>query len=423
MNFGKSIFNVREIFFPLFVWVFIFVIYWSFTWFFNEPINPVVYGIPLLFAICVYAGYLTSGYYNPYYNIIGIKKNRNYLILTLVGFSTVVLQFLVNIGNLGKNLSQIREEHQDNMQSGIQDTLYSFLFPLLIFAFIVVNFNNLKHKKAVNIFVLLSCFAFIPINGGRLNFLLFGTLYSSVYLFRNFHRLKKYYIKNLLKFLLIIFVMAILGSFYGILRTGKDNEQLVNYLSTIQHINNDTLFYLSGMPYNIGLVVIVFINTFYDYTGGTVYYLSIFIDEFHKIDYRTYGFYNFNFLDRLQIIDWLKTHDDIDKLYLNYDIKYNVWATFVRDFAIDFGIVGSFVVLILLTALMFHARKYLNQSHSAQVLFFLIFGFLLFSPFHSLFLVTRVYGITFFISLILFVRFKYINSNKIQRTNNNSYNL
>ncbi len=423
MNFIKAIFNIREIFFPLFLWVFIFIIYWSFSWFFNQPVNPIVYLMPVFFAFSLYVSFSITSKYLVYNEPFGVKKNRNYLIPSLIGFLTVLIQFSSNLGNLGKDLSQIREGFQENFQNGFQETLFSYLFPLILFSFIVVNFNNLKNKKVINILVLLSCIAFIPINGGRVNFLVFGSVYGAIFLFKKFESIKKSYIKSLMKFLFLFILVAILGSLYGVLRTGKDNDQLVTALSKIQHINSDVLFYLSRIPYNIGIIIIVFINTFYDYTGGNVYYLSIFIDEFHKINFRTYGFYNFNFLDRLKIIDWMKTHDEIDKLYLNYDIKYNVWASFVRDFAIDFGIVGSFVVLILLGSLMFHTRKYLNQSHSAQVLFFLIFGFLLFSPFHSLFFVTRVYGITFFISLVLFVRFKYINSNKVRRINNNSYNV
>ena len=407
MNFFKAIANIREIFFPMFLWAFMFAIYWGFSWFFNEPVTPLVYLMPVFLALAIYIAYRLQGYTN-YDKPFRLDKNKNFFIMALLGTLTVVFIFYKNLGNLGRDLADVREEHLENaINGGLEDTLYSIFFPLLIISFIVVNFNNLKYKILINCFVIFSCVAFIPINGGRINFLVFGALYGAIALFKNFESIRKKKIKNLLKFVLYFIVACVLGSFYGIARTGKDNDQIVGYLYTLKYVNKDVLIALLKVPYNAGLILILFITAFYDYTGGNVYYLGIFIDNFHKIDYRTYGFYNFIFLDRFQIIDANKAHEDIDKLYLPYDIVQNVWATAIRDFAIDFGLIGTFIAIMLLCSLMFNARKYLHRSYSAQVIFFLLFAFLLFSPFHSLFFLTRVYGITLLIAIIGFLRFKF----------------
>lgn len=409
MNFLRATLTIRELFFPLIAWAMIYVTYWSFAWFFNEPVNPLVYIMPFAFILSVYFGYCINHKYISF-NEIHLQKKVNFLLLALVGFSTVLFQLYLKRANLEMDLASIREQHQEFSQSGLQDTLYSLFFPLVIVSFIVVNFNNLKHKRLVNIVVLSSCIAFIPINGGRVNFLIFGSLYIAIYVHKNFYKIKANLFKNLLRFIAYFIATAIFGSVYGFIRTGNETVQLANYLSTLQHIDSQTLHSLSLLPYNIGFIIIAFINTFYDYTGGNVYYLSIFLDEFHKIEYRTFGFYNFNFLDRFHLIDWNKTHDDIDGLYINHDIKYNVWATFIRDFSIDFGVVGTFIVLVILSSIMFQARKYLHKSYSAQSLYFIIFAFLIFSPFHSLFFLTRAYGVAFIMCSLLFVRYKFINS-------------
>lgn len=404
MNFVKSITDVREIFYPLFFWIFIFVIYWSFSWFFIEPVDSFIYLIPIFVILSIYISFKFSTYkiYKPF----GLNKKNTFLIPSLLGFGSVIFYWLQNINNFGRDLAEVRQEHLENANVGIQDTIYSFLFPLLIYSFIVVNFNNLKYKKTINLLVIFSCVIFIPINGGRINFLVFGTLYAAIFFFNNHEKIIKKWFLNLVKFILYFIVLSFISSLYGLVRISEDNSQVLNNLYTLQYINNDVLMGLLKLPNNIGLFIIFFINIFYDYTGGIVYYLNIFLDNFYKIDYRTYGFYNFNFLDRFETINFTKSHDDIDNLYLPYDIRHNVWASFIRDFMIDFGLIGTFLVLIILSSIMFHARKYIAQSYSAQVLFFLLFAFLIFTPFHSLFYLTRVYGITFFIALFGFFRFK-----------------
>lgn len=409
MNIVRSCITIREIFFPMMSWGLIFIVYWAFSWFFNEPVDLYVYIIPIAFIFCVYLGFILNNNYITYEKIKLVKR-INFLALSIIGFSTVILQLYLNRTNLNLDLATVRENHQEFSQVGIHDTLYSLLFPLLLISFILVNFNDLKYKKFINIIVLISCIAFIPINGGRVNFLVFGALYMSIKFYKEFHFIKQSLASSIFKFMGLFLLVSVLSSVFGVLRTGKDSEQIINYLSTLQHIDNNVLNSLSTLPYNMGFIIILFINTFYDYTGGNVYYLDIFLKEFHKIDYRTFGFYNFNFLDRFKIINWNKTHDDIDNLYLNHDIKYNVWATFVRDFSIDFGIFGTFIVLTILSFIMFNSRKYITRSYSAQALFFIIFAFLLFSPFHSLFFLTRAYGVAFCICIILFFRFKLIKS-------------
>ena len=409
MNFIKAIVNIREILYPLFLWIFIFAVYWSFSWFFNEPVDIFVHLMPLFFIISVYIGYRFHTYKRYKRNKpFQLNKKINFLIPGLLGVLSTIFYCYKNIGNIGRNLAEVREEHLESHQTGIQDTIYQFFFPLLIISFIVVNFNNLKQKIIINLMVIFSCLIFIPINGGRINFLIFGSLYGAMFFFKQHDSILRNWFKNLLKYFFYFMIFAIVVSVYGILRISEDSSQIVSYLSTLQYVKNDSLMSLLQLPNNIGIFIILFITVIYDYTGGNVYYLNIFINNFHKINYRTYGFYNFNFLDRFQIIDFNKAHDDIDKLYLRYDIKQNVWATFVRDFSIDFGLFGTFLVLIIISSIMFDARKYLAKSYSAQVLFFLLFAFLLFSPFHSLFYLTRVYGITFFIALVGFFRFKYL---------------
>ncbi|GAB3930524.1 O-antigen polymerase [Larkinella terrae] len=398
----KNFIKIRELFFPLAAWAFIFVIYFSFTWLFNEPINVLTLFLPVIFLFFLYLGYITTK--KSYDNPVQIKKDFNLLIFAIIGFIPVCIYFFSSIDNLGKELAEIREEHMEQASGDFKDSIYNLLFPLLIFSFIICNFNNLKYKIFVNILTILSCLAFIPINGGRINFIIFSCLYLAIYFHKNFELIKKSYLKYFGKFTLAMLVISILGAMFTIMRTGVEGDTQVNFMSKLPHINNEALNYLGGSQF--GIILIFFINTFYDYTGGCVYYLSIFTDTSDKISYLTYGFYNFNFLDRFGVINWMKVHDDIDHLYYDYDIRYNVWATSIRDLSIDFGLVGSFLFIFFMSKLMFVSKRYLDRSKSAQLVYFMAFAFFLFSPFHSMFYLTKAYGLGFILAIILLVRYK-----------------
>jgi hypothetical protein len=404
MIFFKTILNIREVLYPLLLWILIFVIFWMFSWFYNEPVDTFVYLVPLFVIVSIYLGFKFNVYDEQ--KNFRLKKSNFFLTTALMGFFSVIYYLIKNLKNLGKDLSEVRADHLENVKIGLQDTLYSIFFPFLIISFIVANFNNLKHKNVINIFAFLSCLIFIPINGGRVNFIVFGSLYASIYLFKNHDVIIQNRIYFFLKFLALFVFTAIIGTIYGILRVSESTDKIINYLSTLNYINENALLFLLRLPNDIGIFVVLFIAVFYDYTGANVYYLHIFLNNSHKLNYLTYGFYNFNFLDRFNTINFLKVHNDIDNLYIPYDIKQNVWSTFIRDFSVDFGLLGSFFVLTLMSSLLFYSRNYISKSYSAQVLFFLLFAFLLITPFHSLFFLSRTYAIAFFLSLIGFLKFK-----------------
>lgn len=404
MNIFKSYWLVSELFLTFISWGLIIFIQLAFSWFFVEKIILLTYLLPILLLVVFYAshkscaGYIVNNYH------INLKKSINILWPSILAFATVVFIFIDYVGNFNKELSAIREVGIESSKGSYKDALYIFIFPVLILTFIVANYNDLKHKKFINILALLSCFAFIPINGGRINFLLFGILYFAINFTKDFTNFKKNIFKNILKYIGIILLVIIIVTAYSTLRTGADNQDLVNHISKFQYINSNALTSLEKVPY--GLVLIIIIITFYDYTGSNIFHLSIFVDNFDKINYHTYGFYQFNILDIFNIINFKKTHDDIDRLYLNYDINHNVWASIFRDTIVDFGYIGSYIFLFSMGIVLFKTRKYISKSYSAQILYFLTLIFFIFSPYHSFFYVTNVYGTAYLFAIILFIRFK-----------------
>jgi len=205
--------------------------------------------------------------------------------------------------------------------------------------------------------VILSCCAFIPITGGRGNFIIIGSISAGLYIFKNFEKLKRNKVKNFFKFIGLFAVGVFLGAIFSISRIGADKDVLISSFYRLQFVSNSGLKSVLSLPYGIGLTLASFIFAFYDYTGGNVYYLSIYLDNYEKIPYNTDGVYNFSVLNKFSNINWNKTHDAVDGLYLKYDIKYNVWSTSIRDFSVDFGVIGAFVFVFLLALLFFLFTK------------------------------------------------------------------
>ena len=406
MRIIKSFLSVRELFFPLISWFFIFLAFFSFSWFFNEPVNPIIYLLVLAFLLCSYLGYYFVGRYDDYSKIEIKKKLKfNVLLPAILGCIPVLIYFTSSLGNIGKNLSSIREEHfEQGVKSGIEN-VYILTFPIFIISFILANFNNLRYKWIINLLALFTCLAFIPINGGRTNFLIFINIYMAIYLFKNFDKLKKRPVSYFFKFCGLFLLMIIAFSIFSITRVGAENENMIANFNRLKFINSGALNNLAKIPNGVGVILAIFIYVFYDYTGGNVYYFSIFYDNADKLNAHTYGIYNFSLFERFTTISWADTHFKIDKLYLKSDIKYNVWATALRDLYVDFGFTGTFIFVFILSVLFFSSRKFLYQSYSAQSVFFLSFAFFLFAPFHSIFYITPIYGLAFIISIVLFFRF------------------
>jgi hypothetical protein len=422
MKIVRSFLNVSELFFPMLAWLFIFIIYFSFSWFFDESLDPWVYFIPFLFLFVLYLGYYFVGGYKTYDDSVFSKRHLNLLIPAIIGFIPVVVLLINKAGNLDKELATIREEHLNEGSNDIVESIYTYLFPLLLLSFILVNFNNLKYKVIINILAILSCFAFIPINGGRVNFLIFIAVYIGLFTFKNFKKLKENIFINFLKFIGLFFVAILLGAIFSIARLGSNSEDLVTGFYRLQFVSNSGLNFLLQLPDGIGTSLATFIYTFYDYTGGCVYYYSVFFDNAEKLNYHTYGVYNFSIFIRATDVDWNKTHERIDNLYLKSDIKYNVWAGALRDFTVDFGFIGAFVAFFMLSLLLFYSRKFLDKSYSAQLVFFLLLAFFLFAPFHSLFYIDRYYQVAFVISLLLFIRHRLISPKKLKLNEAISHN-
>lgn len=399
-----KILKINEILFTFSSWVLIFVIYFSFSWFFDEPVTYRVYLVPIGFALAIYIGYLLNSYSSNEIPYEPVQKKNYALLFSLIGFVGVVILFLMNRDNVGKDIAEIRDQHRESYKAGFADSIFTSLFPLHIIAFIIANYNNLKYKFVINIITLLSCIAFIPINGGRVFILVFGCIYATIFLMKNFEKVRQRIFVFFLRVILIFILFSFLGAAFTILRIGAESTNIFNSISQYKFVNYSAAKNLTQIPNNVGIGLVMIIFSFYDYTGGCVFYLDIFLREMDKIETWTYGLYNFNYFDKFGLIDFMKVHDSIDKLYTNYDVQYNVWAGFVRDFYADFRLTGTFIFVVILSRLMFNAKKYLSQSYSAQVLYFMTFAAFLFSPFHSLFYITRTYGLAYVIALIIFLR-------------------
>ncbi len=401
MNFFKACFSIRELYFTILSWVLIVIIQLTFSWFFIQEVNFITYLFPLSLIFVLYIGYLFSGKYYIFQGTT-VKNNLNVFVLwsSIIAFGTVLFKFIDFIGNFSKDLSAIREERL-NYIGNYKDTLYVLLFFLLVFSFIIANFNNLKYKKIVNVLALLSCVAFIPINGGRVNFLIFGTLYICIYTFKNFEVIKKNIIKRFLFFILTILLISIVMTYFSTLRLGADNTELVNHLNSLQYINSSAVNELNKLSY--GVYLIIFISTLYDYTGSNIYHLSIFVENLDKFSHVGFGVYQFNFLIKFNIIDYDKIHDDIDSLYVKHGINHNIWATSFRETITDFGILGSYIYVFILALILFKVRKYIAFSYSAQILYFLTLSFFIFSPFHSIFYISSSYGFAYISAIFLFI--------------------
>lgn len=77
----------------------------------------------------------------------------------------------------------------------------------------------------------------------------------------------------------------------------------------------------------------------------------------------------------------------VDQLYefIGVPEKVNVWATLMREVAIDAGVAGGPVVFIAFGCLVGFAKRYFCYSHGAQFLVLYLTAVMLFSPFSSLF--------------------------------------
>jgi len=399
--------SVGELYFVLIAWSFMMIIYFSFAWFFISTLSPITYFMPVFFLLSMYAGYLVSGRYTVYEGRTENERHRKMVLLipALIGIIPVIIIFLAK-GNTGANISTIRETHAEG-KSGASDTigytLLMFMYPLLLFSFILSNFNNLKYKLYINLLAIFACVCFIWIDGGRENFIIFGGLYSSIYFYKNFDTIKKNTFKFFFKLTWVFLLICVVAVLYSLLRLDKEGSVLVSHLLTLKYINSDAITSMSRLSFGIPLIVMI--STVYDYTGSNISNLDIYILNSQNINLG-YGFYQFNFLDKFGIIDREKTHDLVDAIYLKYDISYNVWATSLRDLMIDFGVTGSFIFIFVLAYIMFKARQNFKKSYFVQCLFFLLFAFFLFSPFHSLFYMSRPYCVAFIIAFC--GSFKYI---------------
>lgn len=395
-----------ELFFTLRVWLFIVIIYLSFIWLYNTSLSFWGWMMPVFFLISMYIGYALNGKYYVVTDQITVKRKINFLILSLIGLVPVLLLFLER-GSFDKNISDLRDDHFDQgVAANFKDTMLTFMFPLVIISFILVNFNNLRHKKLVNLIAVIASLLSTRINGGRDLFLVFGMLFVSIYFFKNFNKLKQKAGSYIIKGFLLFIAICIAATVFSTMRTNKENDVLLNYMMKLKYLNSSALVSLNSYKY--GFALILLIVTIYDYTGANLSHLDIYLSNVDKVD-KTFGFYQFNFLDRLHLINIKQVHDLVDSFYVNYGIYNNVWATSLRDMMIEFGLIGSFMSIVILSWLLFFAKKYIHKSYSAQVVYIMTLSFFIFSPFHSIFYINRVFAFTFAAAIFMFLRFLFFN--------------
>jgi len=74
---------------------------------------------------------------------------------------------------------------------------------------------------------------------------------------------------------------------------------------------------------------------------------------------------------------------DVDELYLDIGIEWNVWATALREMMVDFGETGSLVAFAILGVFCGVMRRRSPTMMSARYLLSLFFAYLIVSPFFS----------------------------------------
>ncbi|MEA5139285.1 O-antigen polymerase [Arcicella rigui] len=331
------------------------------------------------------------------------KAKYNLIIfLYFLGAVTCIPLLLENQSNLGKDWSEIREYHLENRSGG--GGLYTINFlasPLIFVPYIILSFSKVRaHRVIANTVAAFISFSFIFITGGRVHFIVFGLFFLAIYLLNNRVVIFKRMVSFLIKFILFFILIVILGSLLTLARNTADTSRLMEVYLSLNNVKVDVATTL--LQYEWGAIVFVMLTQAFEYVGQCLIFFSMYFDNYEMVP-MSYGFYEFNFLDRFGIINWLDVHDKIDYIYsAKFGIFHNVWGTIFRDMIVDFGIFGSLIFLFLLLYLFRLSLKYMNTFLSAQVLYIFLFSLFLFSPFYSL-MAIRNFSLSFFCVFVWFL--------------------
>lgn len=330
------------------------------------------------------------------------SKKTIFLFCFILGVTSCIPLLINNTDNFNKDISDIRDQHHSFSDSGKNFffTLNFFLSPLLLIPFIYFNlYGTSVIKVTINVTFLLISLLFIFLTGGRVHFIIFGLLIFSIFLRKNEALILKHWKLYISKFLLCFMLLIIIGSTITLIRSGQESSNLLNYYYNLEHLKVGSASSISKTAFGETLLMVLVSS--YDYTVQPIINYSTFLDNHLSVP-RTYGFYQFNYLDRLQQFDFMKIHDKIDNIYyVKSGINYNVWGTAFREFVVDFGMIGSLIFFIFLVFLFKKSLKYYEIFDSSKILYAIIFSILIFSPFYSL-LSIRIFSLTFLCALLWF---------------------
>jgi oligosaccharide repeat unit polymerase len=168
-------------------------------------------------------------------------------------------------------------------------------------------------------------------------------------------------------------------------------------------VNNASLLLGSSLSGSLPTELLFAVGIIDEYLLTSVGFLEHYL---HVNDYDLcWGSHSFGYIARrFGQMSGAETKEMVDALYTDVGVHegVNVWATLVREIAMDFGVGGSLVFSLLIGIITGKAKKLSAQYWSAQVVYAVLFALMMFSPFTSLFK-SSIYqlGFYFAISMLL----------------------
>lgn len=280
------------------------------------------------------------------------------------------------------SLSEARSLHQSyGIQGGIPYYLSIALCPLIypaVYIF-VMAFNSSRQKLLIAGVIVLCLLLDVFTTGGRALFFsvsLFGMLVAllgrrDLY----YNNMKRLFIS--VTFVMIAMFSLILG-FAWVRAGGLDSYGMIDRYKESEE-------FLRGFGIAKPNMLLTYSTTqFIEYMGNPLYFFDYFLQVHHGAP--KYGLYQFNLIANRVGFDQMTYKKEIDMLYADLGIQWNVWGTALRDMVIDFGRWGFQVVIILLGGLLYILRKNLRLGVHWQFAYVLILQWFIYSPFGSQFM-------------------------------------
>jgi hypothetical protein len=247
--------------------------------------------------------------------------------------------------------------------------------------------------------LLVSCTLFTIATAGRIAvfacFILPLILSLSIqnYRFLFLNRKLSYKIYILSSFLLLAFLLALGFSAFQFFRSSSYIE-IVFGPAILPY--REFLWSL-GIDGDLNLMLSSSVFLILEYISSGIQYFPQFFEIYQP--HPLLGAYQFNFISsRLPDYDWFAWKDEVEASYRYFGLYWNVWASYVRDYIVDFGKIGTPLFSLVTGLLIGFVELRSTQNAKIFTLYIILLSWLVMSPYYSLF-IFRPFHIAFLFTL------------------------